>query len=196
MSLSRWTKTKKFFVLFVFFFLRRGDLSGVGVKIPCIKIFRPKTNKSLLVESRGSYLYLRQNFSAPRINFDLGQFVSSSWTDVEYGNDFALLSSSLNKSEGRVNLKKSLHLRLHLSWKCFGPNSHSTQDATRVQKGMFFLWCFLRAVWTLSLMTTGPICLHCVARRVPLPVWIRPWGWLMLWVFYQYDKKQQERTHV
>ncbi len=56
---------------------------------------------------------------------------------------------------------------LHFSLR---PNSRRT----RTQIGMFFLWCCLRAVWTLPLTTTGPICLHCVERRVAHPVWIRP----------------------
>ncbi len=45
------------------------------------------------------------------------------------------------------------------------PNSHRTRDATPTQIGTFFLWCCLRAVWTLPLTTTGPICLRCVALR-------------------------------
>ena len=51
-------------------------------------------------------------------------------------------------------------------------NLHRTRDVTRTQIGTFFLWCCLRAVWTLPLTITGPICLRCGARRVPRPVWI------------------------
>ncbi len=44
----------------------------------------------------------------------------------------------------------------------FGPNphrphSHWTRDATRTQIGMFFLWCCLRAVWTLPFTSIGSI---------------------------------------
>ena len=38
------------------------------------------------------------------------------------------------------------------------PNSHRTRDAMRMQIGMQILWCCLRAVWTLPLTSTGPIC--------------------------------------
>ncbi len=54
------------------------------------------------------------------------------------------------------------------------PNSHKMRHPRHTQIGTFFLWCCLRAVWTLPLTTTGPICLRCVARRDPRPVWIRP----------------------
>ena len=49
---------------------------------------------------------------------------------------------------------------------CFRPDSHRTHHVTRTQIKTFFLWCCLRAVWTLPLMTTGPICLRRVASRV------------------------------
>ena len=48
------------------------------------------------------------------------------------------------------------------------------RDATRAQIGTFFLWCCLRAVWTPLFTSTSPICLHCLARCVPRPVWIGP----------------------
>ena len=54
------------------------------------------------------------------------------------------------------------------------PNPHRTRDATQAQIGTFFLWCYLHAVWTPPLTSTGPICLCCVVRRVPHPVWIGP----------------------
>ena len=60
------------------------------------------------------------------------------------------------------------------------PNSHRTRDATHTQIGTFFLWSCLRAVWTLPLMTTGPICFVLRHR----PVWIRPlevWPRSKLW---------------
>ncbi len=49
-----------------------------------------------------------------------------------------------------------------------------TECGTRTQIGMFFLWCCLHAVWTPPFTSIGPICLHCVAHRVPRPVWIGP----------------------
>ncbi len=53
---------------------------------------------------------------------------------------------------------------------------HTGRATRRARKSeYFFLWCCLRAVWTLPLTTTGPICLHCIARRVARPVWIRPY---------------------
>ncbi len=39
---------------------------------------------------------------------------------------------------------------------------------TLTQMRMFFLWCCLRAVWTLPLMTTGSICLRCVLCELGL----------------------------
>ncbi len=57
----------------------------------------------------------------------------------------------------------------------FGPNPRRMRDATRTQIQMFFLWCWLLAVWTPPFTSTGPICLHCVVHRIPRPVWIGPW---------------------
>ena len=54
------------------------------------------------------------------------------------------------------------------------PNPHRTRDATHAQIGMFFLWCCLRAVWTPPFTSTGPICSHGIAHRIPCPVWIGP----------------------
>ena len=54
------------------------------------------------------------------------------------------------------------------------PNPHRTLDAMHVQIHPFFLWCWLRAVWIPPFTSTGPICLHRIACRVPRPVWIGP----------------------
>ncbi len=50
------------------------------------------------------------------------------------------------------------------------PYSHRTRHATPMQMGTFLLWCYLQAVCTLPLTTTGPICLRCIACHVPHPV--------------------------
>ncbi len=52
-----------------------------------------------------------------------------------------------------------------------GP-THRTRDATHSQIQKFSLWCCLHAVWTPPFTSTGPISLHCVAHRIPRPVWI------------------------
>ncbi len=57
----------------------------------------------------------------------------------------------------------------------------------RTQIGTFFLWCCLRAVWTLPLTTTGPICLHCFERRIAHPVWIRPCSFQPMHVMWKFD---------
>ena len=73
------------------------------------------------------------------------------------------------------------------------PNSHRTCYATLTQNGTFFLWCCLGAVWTFLLTTTGPICLCCIACRVPRPVWIRPQLLFRLWEEFEYSNHGSTR---
>ena len=70
------------------------------------------------------------------------------------------------------NTMKTSPERNYRTW--FEGPIHTGRGTQCAQIRMYFLWCCLRAVWTLPFTSTGPIWLRRARRRVPRPMWIGP----------------------